>query len=376
MFVVPGAPAFPSGVVRVEAYLPRIRAAGHRTLVLNYFSMRERRLAAHLNGPGTQLPRPIRTVAKAAVRAFRDLHAFARDVQVAVLALRADAVVYQWMPPPRWLSRWIAAVNGRLVFDFDDAVFVNHPARTHAVATRAWRVVAGSHALADYALARNTATVLIPSAVDADALAPRTDAGAAARRGPVRIGWIGSAGTLRYLAELVDPLARLADEGADFEFHVVGTQGRRDLLPEFPANVRVVEVEHYTAADLPELTARLDIGVMPLTDGVWERSKCAMKLLLYMAGARPAVCSRVGENAYVVDDGATGFQAASADEWTRRLRTLVDDAVLRARMGAAGRRVVVERYSLDVCFAALDASIFAALRAGSAAQAGAVSAPE
>jgi glycosyltransferase involved in cell wall biosynthesis len=49
----------------------------------------------------------------------------------------------------------------------------------------------------------------------------------------------------------------------------------------------------------------------------------------------------------IVRDGETGFLVKSADEWVDAIRMLARDPDLRRRMGAAGRRVVEERYSVE-----------------------------
>jgi glycosyltransferase involved in cell wall biosynthesis len=174
----------------------------------------------------------------------------------------------------------------------------------------------------------------------------------------VRLGWIGSAGTLPYLRRLERPLRTLAQRGVDVELLVVGVQGRSDLLPDVPQRLDVVE--SYTAAELPTLAARLDVGLLPLDDGPWERGKCAMKALVYMAAARPVVCSPVGENVHVVRDGEAGYAAADDAAWVEHLERLAGDAELRDRLGAAGRRAVDLEYSTEVCFGLLLRHVFAA----------------
>ncbi len=44
--------------------------------------------------------------------------------------------------------------------------------------------------------------------------------------------------------------------------------------------------------------------------------------------------------------GEVGLSAACEQEWVAALTTLLDDEDLRRRMGAAGRAVVEERFSL------------------------------
>ena len=85
---------------------------------------------------------------------------------------------------------------------------------------------------------------------------------------------------------------------------------------------------------------------MPLADTPYNRGKEAFKLKEYMAAGLPVVCSPVGHNCEVVENGVTGLFATTENEWVDALLRLVDDSGLRASMGAEGRRVVAERYSL------------------------------
>jgi glycosyltransferase involved in cell wall biosynthesis len=84
---------------------------------------------------------------------------------------------------------------------------------------------------------------------------------------------------------------------------------------------------------------------MPLQDSAFARGKCAFKLIQYMAAGLPVVASPVGANCEVVQDGTNGFLARTDEDWTWRLRQLLDDAGLRERMGENGRAVVRKSYS-------------------------------
>jgi hypothetical protein len=50
----------------------------------------------------------------------------------------------------------------------------------------------------------------------------------------------------------------------------------------------------------------------------------------------------------LVEDGSSGFNARTDEEWVDRLERQVRDAALRRRLGAAARRTVEERYSARV----------------------------
>ena len=68
-----------------------------------------------------------------------------------------------------------------------------------------------------------------------------------------------------------------------------------------------------------------------------------------MAMGLPTACSAVGANRELIQHGKNGLLAASEEDWLDQLRMLIDDPVLRHRLGAAARRTVVESYSMEHC---------------------------
>ena len=72
-------------------------------------------------------------------------------------------------------------------------------------------------------------------------------------------------------------------------------------------------------------------------------------LLEAMASGLPVVSTRCGGPETVVTEGQTGFLVPVGDvpALVARIGTLLDSDAMRRAMGTAGRRVVVERFSLD-----------------------------
>jgi glycosyltransferase involved in cell wall biosynthesis len=87
---------------------------------------------------------------------------------------------------------------------------------------------------------------------------------------------------------------------------------------------------------------------MPAPDDAWARGKCGCKALQYMAVGVPAVCSPVGMNAQLIQDGKNGLLASSEDDWVEKLTLLLNSAELRRRLGQAGRKTVEAWYSAEV----------------------------
>jgi glycosyltransferase involved in cell wall biosynthesis len=140
---------------------------------------------------------------------------------------------------------------------------------------------------------------------------------------------------------LAEPLRELASRHLDLSLVVVA-----DRPPDLPG-LRV-EFRRWTLDSEVDCFRDFRVGLMPLRDTKWARSKCSLKAIQYMALGIPAVVSPVGMNNEVVRDGENGFLAESPADWVRILDRLLSDKGLAARIGEAGRETVVRHYSVDV----------------------------
>jgi len=97
-------------------------------------------------------------------------------------------------------------------------------------------------------------------------------------------------------------------------------------------------------ADALEIIAASDVLVLPSRSEGVPRS-----ILEAMALGKPVVASRVGGVAGVVEEGRTGFlvEPDDVEGLADRLRRLIVDAELRARMSRAAREIASTRYSLE-----------------------------
>jgi glycosyltransferase involved in cell wall biosynthesis len=114
-------------------------------------------------------------------------------------------------------------------------------------------------------------------------------------------------------------------------------------LPSLP----IVETPWADETEAAEIAAA-DIGISWVPDDPWSRGKCGLKILQYMAAGLPVVANPVGVHPEMVRHGETGFLASSESDWAEAIRTLAADPALRCEMGAAGRKLVEERYSVEV----------------------------
>jgi glycosyltransferase involved in cell wall biosynthesis len=258
---------------------------------------------------------------------------------------------------PALLERLLAALGRRVVYDLDDSVYapptsgidqrlLSGPAKYHSLFRISRRVIAGNATIASYAAGFTDPAriVVIPTGIDAARWrgAPR-----AAEHRPVVIGWVGNWGNAFYLESLRDPLAALARDRR-FVLKVIGGDDVLDLDLPCP-----VERVRWSLEREVEDLRDVDIGIMPLRGGSYDEGKCGFKIIQFFAMCAPAVATPVGVNSEIIRHGENGFLARDDAEWVEALRLLVDDPERRRTMGAAGRRLVEERYSTAVLAPAL-----------------------
>lgn len=257
-------------------------------------------------------------------------------------------VQYEALPYAPYACERSLFKNARVVVDFDDAVNLIYERHRNAlvrrllgskipnIVTASSQVITANRNLATWAGHFNPQVTLIPNAIDLEKYrldGPRPPA----HPRPV-IGWIGTPVTARYLRLLARPLRQLRTRH-DFVLKVIG-------VPDFTMEgVDVLAVPWTEESELAELRG-CDIGIMPLTDDQWARSKSALKLLQYLAAGIAAVASPVGTNCDVVTDGLNGLLALTDEDWTAKLASMIELPLYRERLAKAGRRTIEEQYSL------------------------------
>ncbi len=257
---------------------------------------------------------------------------------------------YEMLPwLPSWFELSLLPQDKPLVVDYDDAIFHRYDQhrlslvrkllgrKIDAVMRRADLVIAGNEYLAERAKQAGTRRVeVLPTVVDTSRYAVSEKNIAS----PVTIGWIGQPSTAKYLGQLAPVLEKMI---AKHGVRIIAIGPQPTQFSHLPIEVRPWS-ETTEAADLQDF----DIGIMPLSDDLWEKGKCGYKLIQYMACGKPVVATPVGVNTAIVRQGVNGFLADTEAEWCCALDILCQDAELRKRMGDAGRKFMEQHYSLQV----------------------------
>ena len=324
----------PSSRVRHLNFIPALEAAGFTVKVAPFLN--DDYLARLYHGE----PRDLRFLVQAYWGRLRELFS-ARNVDL--IWIEKEAL--PWVPA----AIECLFLRGRpIVIDFDDPWSLRYSMHSSGIvralmgdkleriAGRAAVVTAGSAQLSQWLRSTHSPQIVEwPPAVEV-ARYPKLPL----PEGPFTIGWIGTPGNEAYLNLIAEPLRALCTE-AKARVRVIGG-GRGFSLP----GVTVDYVPWREETEAIEL-ARCHVGVMPLSDGPWERGKCGYKLIQYMAAGRATVASRVGAASSITVPGQTGLLANSVEEWTVALRRLAADRKFTERLGIAGRQRVEASYSLQ-----------------------------
>jgi glycosyltransferase involved in cell wall biosynthesis len=237
-----------------------------------------------------------------------------------------------------------------IVFDLDDAIHLHFPLIAEYLASKSNAVFAGSHQLMFHYQRYNKNVFLVPSAVDTDVFKPQLKK--EKRKDVMVIGWHGSASghlsNLRLLAKALKKFPR----SSNVKLKILGTGSNQELRSIISKMFQQFEIDFgppfwVPYRELPKYLRDVDIGVYPLVDNYWNRSKCSMKLLEYMALGLPTVSSGVGENLYIIKNGLNGFLAFKLDDWIEYIIKLLDDTNLYESISKNAYRTVAEKYSLE-----------------------------
>ena len=328
----------PSQRFRFEQYFDKLHEAGFEYDVKPFL---DERAMNYLYEPGNFL-RKVWKVKLGLIKRFFQLFSLAKYEHVFIHreAAPVGPPIFEWL---------ITKVfKKKVIFDFDDAIWLKNTSSTNSViawfkryrnandtSKWAWKVSCGNDYLADHARQFNHNVVVNPTTIDTEKHHNRVREFS---DGKITIGWTGTHSTIKYLNSLL-PILRKLESEYDFNFMVIA-----DQKPDFELkSLQFVQWKKETEID--DLL-KMDVGVMPLKDDKWANGKCGFKALQYMSLGIPAIVSPVGVNTKIVDQSKNGWICESADEWEKTLRSILEKQVKLSNFSTAARTKIEEYYSV------------------------------
>lgn len=256
--------------------------------------------------------------------------------------------------------------GGRIIFDCDDWNIRENPEYrfgfyptskmeflTRKIAGYSKICIAASAFLKDYIGRFNDKVYCIPTGVDTELFKPGNKNG---NNSKITFSWIGTIyhkemrENVRFI---LDCFSALADKYDNIYLNLAG-EGRyfqeiNNYSDSFKCRDRI-KIDGWIPPDkISGYLSNIDIGLLPLIqDTKFNRAKSPTKLFEYMAMAKPTVSSDIGEAGRIIQNGVSGILSKTKEGFIKGMESLILNHDLRKDMGDRARKIVEEKYSLDV----------------------------
>ncbi len=212
--------------------------------------------------------------------------------------------------------------------------------------------IASSHFLKEYLLQFNRNVYYLPTGIDINVFGSRRSY---EDKKKIILSWHGTINrkeTVEYLRFIIKCFRLLKEKydnielwikgGGIFEHHFL------KLLKKY--NSKSIYFSPWgDFKSVLEYLDKVDIGLYFVKDRTkFNLAKFPTKILEYMAAKKPVVASKIGEAQYIITHRKNGLLAENNEEFIHYVEELIENGILREKMGKEGYQTVKNKYSLDV----------------------------
>lgn len=267
-----------------------------------------------------------------------------------------DLVLIQREVFPKTLYWLLRKINPRVIYEIEDTIYEINPfwkrGFIHDFALLyqarlclnmmkgAALVIAENEYLAEEAQKHNSRISLITAPINTEIFKPALKQDVLEKRA-VTLGWMGSPSTTPLLKSLGPVFAELGKRFPHVQLKTVGA-----ALDFLVSGITLVKKEWRLEEEFSDLWS-FDIGLMPLDDTPFNRGRLGYKMIQYMSIGIPVVAQDIGLNRAVIKNGENGFLVSTPEEWVEKLSLLIRDRGLGEKLGAGGRKMAEEIFSLE-----------------------------
>lgn len=240
-----------------------------------------------------------------------------RVYQLMYIAPKYDTIFIQKACIPKCSKLFLNRIiknNRRIIYDVDDAVYLDNKDYSNDIAKKADIVICGNENLKKHYYKYNNNIVIIPTVENTnlykkwwkDTFSEKV------------IGWIGSKTTVVNFEIIVDAINKIVARHPEVTVHIISNSAL-----DYDNRINNCKLIPWHKEKYVEELSKITIGIMPLIDNPYNHGKCGFKLIQYLNMKKPVVASNIGVNNGIV--GNCGITVSSIDDWENALETLLFD---------------------------------------------------
>ena len=260
-----------------------------------------------------------------------------------------DAIIIIKYIKPSFLLKLKAKTKAKLLYDFDDAVWVNYIMGEDTfkeIICNVDYVSCDNSFLLSKALKYNSNSFIVngPTQIEkfTSEIKTRND-------NKFIIGWVGSPDTLFYLYSVYDALEQVGELYKNVVFRIIGTGFDDKRIPNFE-KINVEILKTYNEKQMIYEVKNFDIGIFPLFKNDLSCGRGLLKSKIYMSASVSTLTSNIGTASELIINGKNGFLCNSTEDWIRNICLLIENPILRKEIGEMGFMTVNQKYSKNSCF--------------------------
>ena len=242
----------------------------------------------------------------------------------------------------------------KVVFEIDDNVWKfpdspeykseqakDVPGKTTDIMRGCDAVTVSTQAIADSVMEESKTPVhIVPNALDLMQWKPMPNI----RHEHFLVGWAGGHYHVQDLEMIVQGLKEIINKNKGTTLVFLGCCPM-ELLTDHPDKVFMHEFVSMELFPKTMAVMRFDIGLAPLYETEFAKSRSNIRLLQYGALQIPSVVSHYGEYGRMMDDGFPAVGVSSGN-WSESIQELIDNPEKRLRIGKEAQKYVVEKYDI------------------------------
>jgi glycosyltransferase involved in cell wall biosynthesis len=267
----------------------------------------------------------------------------ARDYDVLVLQR-------QYTKPANDLMDYAQSLGKKVVYELDDDIWslaTSNPsyplwkkpdvqAGAARIISKADVVTTTTPYLAEIMRKFNKNVVVLPNMLPAEYW---PDSGAKRQReDKVVIGWAGGSSHVEDLHVLDQTIHQILDKYPNAYFAYAGGRAK-----SFDAHPRITRLDVSDIINYPKVMQAFDIGLAPIVDTKFNRSKSDLKIIEFGRLGIPIVATNTEAYSNTIIPGESGFLCKNVKQWLKHLSRLVENPDLRYSMGQKAYEVASKR---------------------------------